>query len=208
MSKPIFEVDDLDRVDISSREIQQSLERPDSFMYHGRNDKMFETWSWGPCILHRDSGLIEESNYHVLVKELELAEQQGIIEKDSYSISRASNWAVGWSEHLSFQAVDAEGNPTRMFRWLRCWGDMLSNYPVADESDHSEREYEATLRNISYMVNPSWIEHLPDDWTSKVFGWLWENDQEQVANSEDRGGYPSKAAVEKAIVALNLLGDD
>lgn len=205
---PIFTADDLDRVDISSRDIDRALDRPDSFMYHGSNKEMFETWSWGPCVLHRDSGLLDQSNYHALVRELELAEKNGIIEKDSYSISRASNWAVGWSEHLSFRAVDSERNPTRVFRWIQCWNDLLSEYPVVDESDYSEREYNATLANIEYAVNYAWLKSLPNDWASKVFDWLWENDQDQVTNSDDNGGYPSKDAVEEAIRALNLLGDE
>jgi hypothetical protein len=45
----------------------------------------------------------------------------------------------------------------------------------------------------------------PEDWSSKVFGWFWDNDQSQVENHDDQGGYPSDEGMRKALRALNLL---
>jgi hypothetical protein len=83
---------------------------------------------------------------------------------------------------------------TRAYRTLCEIIDQLSEYPVLDETDYSEREYQATLENIEdsfYQVNDKVDrDRLPKDWVSSAFSWLWDKDQSAVENRGDQGGYP------------------
>ena len=52
------------------------------------------------------------------------------------AVERMRHWAVGWIDYLlvrpdSAAAVAAQG-----------WADKLANYPLADEDDYSELEWE------------------------------------------------------------------
>lgn len=82
--------------------------------------------------------------------------------------------------------------------------ERLADYPILDETDYSNREYEATLANIA---DAAWrLKHdynLPDDWASEVCSWFWDHNQRAVENrSEDQGGYPSEGDLEEAFDAL------
>jgi hypothetical protein len=82
--------------------------------------------------------------------------------------------------------------------------EQMDNYPVLDESDYSEREYEATLENIADAARS--LKHdydLPDGWESAVFSWFWEHNQSAVENRDDQGGYPSEDDLEEAFAALS-----
>ena len=74
---------------------------------------------------------------------------------------------------------------------------------MLDESDYSEREYEATLENIA---DAAWrLKHeydLPDGWESAVFSWCWEHNQRAVENRDDQGGWPSENDLKEAFEAL------
>jgi hypothetical protein len=79
---------------------------------------------------HRDSGLIEESNFNSALKML-----NG--ESDTVKVIRASHWAVGWIEviliHESDKVSVDKGNEIE---------ESLGNYPILDEDDFYERESE------------------------------------------------------------------
>jgi len=100
-----FDKRDLERADY---DIEKVLGRPSNYM-HGDDKRTFVTWSIGPVVLTRDSEIIDQANYKVLVASLAAAEENGDIEKESYSLNRASHWAVGWVEHLSFLARAESG---------------------------------------------------------------------------------------------------
>lgn len=100
-----FDARDLERADY---DVEKVLGRPDSYMHFG-NDKTFDTWSVGPVVLTRDSEIIDQANYAVLVASLKAAEEAGDIEPDSYELTRANHWAVGWVEHLGFLARTETG---------------------------------------------------------------------------------------------------
>ena len=79
---------------------------------------------------HRDSGLIEESNFQSALKAL-----NG--ESDTVKVVRAKHWAVGWIEMILIHESDKEsidkGNEIEK---------ALENYPILDEDDFYERESE------------------------------------------------------------------
>jgi len=123
--------------------LADAMKRPDNFAYFGGDDRMFVTWTLGPVIEHRDSNVLDRSNavalYRFLRSDPSLAEE--------YTIERASHWAVGWVEHLSFHAYDSDDDktkrPTRIARILAAWFTYLDEqHPVADEDLLSEMEQE------------------------------------------------------------------
>lgn len=80
---------------------------------------------------HRDSDVLTESNF-----ECGLAAIGG--ESDTVRIVRESHWAVGWVEWIAIHESDTVA--LEIADEIMC---ALSDYPVVDESDLSEREWEA-----------------------------------------------------------------
>ena len=79
---------------------------------------------------HRDSGLVEESNFQSALKML-----NG--ESDTVKVIRAKHWLCGWVEMILIHDSDKEsidkGNEIEK---------ALENYPILDEDDFYERESE------------------------------------------------------------------
>ena len=79
---------------------------------------------------HRDSGLVEESNFQSALKAL-----NG--KSDTVKIIRAKHWAVGWIEVILIHESDKEaiekGNEIE---------ESLKSYPIFNDEDFYERESE------------------------------------------------------------------
>lgn len=109
--------------------------RPDS--YGGYNPEGHA------CILgrNRDSDLLAESNWYAACRELGADPEHTDEEAPAYTW-RAGHWAVGWVEYLMIRP-DA---PEETKRAAAALLERLSDYPVLDEEDLSEREFEAAHR--------------------------------------------------------------
>jgi hypothetical protein len=149
---PYFSIDEVNNVEVEDSDIAKMLKRPDSFLYFGGNEEMFNQWSMGPTIMTRDSEPDEKANAEALLRELKLAEERGIIEPDSWRMERASHWGVGWVEHLTFQVTDGEGNITRVAKWMTLWRDMLQEYPIADNELSGKYAVEKALEIINEVL--------------------------------------------------------
>ena len=79
---------------------------------------------------HRDSDALERSNFRSILKAL-----GG--EGDTVAVENESHWAVGWVEHLLVDPADTER--VKIAEEIR---DALEDYPVVDEEDFSNLEYE------------------------------------------------------------------
>lgn len=80
---------------------------------------------------HRDSDILTESNF-----ECGLAALGG--ESDTVQIVRESHWAVGWVEWIAIHESDTKA--LEIADDIMC---ALSDYPVVNEDDWSEREWNA-----------------------------------------------------------------
>ena len=84
------------------------------------------------------------------------------------------------------------------------------DYPVLDEEDYSEREYEAAMQaiseQVSYVVSRLDDVALPADVVSAVYRWLSENEHCELEHGGD-GAYPSVESVERALVCLQYIGE-
>lgn len=149
---------------------------------------------------HRDSGLLDQSNAIVIEKALE-----SFTEGDDPDLAFESHnhFAVGHVDGFSIRVFDANGEITPAFRAYFEIAKRMADYPVLDESDYSQREYDATLENISdaaWKLKRQFV--LPEDWVGQVYSWLSDNDDSQIENRDDQGGYPSEESLRAAFVAL------
>lgn len=148
---------------------------------------------------HRDSGLLDQSNAAAIAKALEPfteGDDPDVIEE------RHHHWACGWIDGFSV-LVFRHGEITDAFRSYHELAERLADYPVLDEEDYSEREYEATLENITDAARSLRHDYdLSDGWESAAFSWFWDNKQSAVENRDDQGGYPSEDDLEAAFAAL------
>jgi len=130
---------------------EQCLERPDDFGWFG-GDEMFVTWSFAGINWTKNSGdILNESNFHVISKDL--------MERypDDFDIVGTNHWAVGSLDQLRVRVLKNEGevvydNLTDAFKALMEWHDTLQDYPIADESDFYDREYEAEVKDVAYRL--------------------------------------------------------
>lgn len=197
---------DVSDVVVDPSEIEAAFERPrDAILWSNHPaDEDPEHWVLGPMLRTRDSGLMAESNYEMLLKYLD--EDKTI--RDDWQITRLGHWGPGWVEYLSYRALNKDGTPSKMFKVVKKWFDALADYPLADEEDHSRREYEATLSNICDAGRRYLADDVPDGWEAQVFSWFWDHDQRAVEPHDDQGGYPDDEQIKKALIALDYIDAD
>ena len=188
---------------VSEKWLNQSLKRPADFAYFGEDqEEMFKTWSLGPVIEHRDSGLLDRANAKALLGFLKSDPSLG----SDYKVTECNHWAVGWVRHLSFRALDGQGEPTRIAAILSAWFTSLKEeYPIANDEIYSEMESEATYDNVA-SAGESLARRkgytLPDEWVGLVMDWFDSNDSSALENTDDQGGYPSDEQLQAAFEGL------
>lgn len=100
---------------------------------------------------HRDSDLLDQSNFTVLLDRL-----GG--ESDTVVVSRAGHWAVGWVETILVHQDDIKALTILMENL-----NSYATYPVLDDSDFSEREYEYQCdyaEEAQESLAEAFVEHL------------------------------------------------
>ncbi len=148
---------------------------------------------------HRDSGLLDQSNAEQIRQAL-----ASFTEGDDPDVVEESHshWAVGHIDGFSLR-VFKSGEITEAFRTFHELMESLAAYPILDEEDFSNREYEATVENI---VDAAWRMRddyeLPDNWQYEVYGWLSDNECGEIECCGDQGGYPSEEALRRAMNGL------
>src|SRR5207249_1782032 len=103
-----------------------------------------------------------------------------------------SHWAVGHVDGFSIR-VFKRGRVTKAFKTYHELAERMADYPILDESDYSEREYQAAFDNLDLAAWRMKREFkLPEDWQSSVFDWLGQNRANALENSDDQGGWPDE----------------
>jgi hypothetical protein len=191
---------DVSTVELTPEEITKALARPSSFGWFGLDgDGMFETWSLGPCIEHRDSTILDKANAKALRRYLDARPELA----DDWKIVSCTHWAVGWVDHLSYRVLNhLTGEPTRVAKILKAWfANLRDVYPVADDDLYSEMESDATWNWIAqegkYQARKMGFK-LPEDWQSKVHDWWDANDSAALENVDDQGASPSEQQFREA----------
>jgi hypothetical protein len=140
---------------------------------------------------NRDSGLVDQSNANAIAKEL--AQHPGVIPQSH------SHWACGWVEGFAIR-VYRDGKITGAFCAYYDLQQRLAEYPLLDEDDYFQREYDATVENIRFEAGSP--DGLPGGWEAATFSWLRDNNESAVENCDDQGGYPSREDLLEAFTAL------
>jgi hypothetical protein len=83
--------------------------------------------------------------------------------------------------------------------------EACEQYPILDESDYSQREYESALQGIECMMLGDLPEDAPDDWRQQVYEWLSNHEPNELENTDDRGAFPASDAVKRALLDLGLI---
>ena len=101
--------------------------------------------------------------------------------------------------------VFKEGKITEAFEKYHELAERMDDYPILDESDYSEREYEATIENIEDAAWRLKNEFdLPEGWAAEVYDWFSNNEWTEIENTDDQGGYPDEDALRRAFEALGF----
>ena len=173
-----------------------------SFSWHDEPEEGGENWT----IVHtesRDSDLVAKSNAKAIQAEMDKPEF-----KDDVLPQHFNHWAVGWVDGYAIRVYDDKGEITPAFeRWCQLV-KALEDYPLLDDQDHSQMEYDETIENISDEGGRLVKSEAPEDWAKQVFSWLWANDQRAVEPMDGGGGYPTKEQIRNALLDLNLLDPD
>lgn len=112
-------------------EALRNSEGLDSLENYSGDDQYFD---WYMVVgRSRDSDPLEESNFATALKQL-----GG--ESETVQVMRVGHWACGWIEEIMVHPSD-----TVAVAKAQEIKDSLEEYPVLDEQDFSEREYEAAL---------------------------------------------------------------
>ncbi len=192
----------IDRIKIQERakESAGNWQRFEHFWW-GRA-RLPDAANWMICYTsHRDSGLTQQSNAAVITAEMERFTKGA--DPDVVAESHF-NHMVGHIDGFSIR-VYHHGHITRAFRaWYRLQ-DRLQKHVRLDENDYRLREVAATLENIGtigWRLKQQY--QLPDDWERTVYDWLKDHERRELETNGDQGGYPSEAAIGRAVTALNF----
>ncbi len=155
---------------------------------------------WAIIYTHnRDSGLLDQSNASIIEKTLQPFTQGN---NPDIVFESHSHWAVGHVDGFSIR-VYKRGKITKAFREYHKLAKRLDDYPILDEEDYSNREYEATFENIADAAWRLKNEYdLPEDWQSAVYSWFADNNYSAIENVDDQGGYPSEEQLREAFCDL------
>jgi hypothetical protein len=147
---------------------------------------------------NRDSALLEQSNHAYIKKAMEPYEEDGTVIDERHGC-----WAYGWREGFAIR-VFKQGEVTDAFKVWMNMQDAMSNYPLLDEEDHTNREYEATIENIKEIASDV-KDDAPDHWAEDVYGYLSYNEPNSLESTDDQGGWPKEELVQEALKNLCYL---
>lgn len=185
----------------SAKQAAGNWQKFDSFAWFRRSE-LEDPENWAVIYTHnRDSGLLDQSNASVIEKAL-----KSFTEGDDPDVVMESHnhWAVGHVDGFSIRVYD-KNEVTEAFKSYHKLAVKMDNYPVLNDEDYSNREYEATIENISQAA---WkLKHnyeLPEGWEYQVYSWLSEHECGEIENCDDQGGYPSEDSIERAFEAFEF----
>ena len=129
----------------AAREAAGNRSRFNSFVWD-RLHELDDPEGWAIIYPHnRDSRLLDMSNADAIAEAME-----PFTDGDDPDVVMESHghWAVGHVDSFSIR-VFRDGEDTDAFQSYHDIAERLSDYPILDEGDCGEREYEARLENIA-----------------------------------------------------------
>ena len=182
------------------------LQRPNDFGYWGSNDT-FVTWGFCGIDKHRDSKILDLSNFSVITRNLMNRFP------DDFRIEGFGHWAVGHTDRLVVRILKQDGpvneeNITDAFRAAMEWQDELLDYPVANDEHYSEMIYQDAIEIIRDI--PSYLKSLiredAEDWEDLV--WQYLANYEDLIIDSDAELYPDDHQILAGIFHYGLMVKD
>ena len=174
-----------------------------SFVWHSPpwdDEGMGDEHDWSMYYTrNRDSALLEQSNHAYIKKAMEPYEEDGTAIDERHGC-----WAYGWREGFAIR-VFKQGEVTDAFKVWMNMQDAMSNYPLLDEEDHSNRELEATLDNIKNYIAEDVKDDAPEGWECDVYHYLSDHHPDSLESTDDQGGWPKGELVQEALKNLYYL---
>lgn len=150
------------------------------------------------------STLLDDSNWESLCAAMDESDPNGTDHKVHYF----GHWTSDFEIVVVRPGSPAHAEAERL-------AAALADYPVLDEEDYSDREYEATLDNIkselcrTTIVGADGAElNETADLACELFGWFSDNDQSAVESRDGHGGWPSSKQIEEGLLGLGYTCDD
>lgn len=187
-------------IEIPEGRIRELLQPPDSFLPPDI-DGLFETWSIGPTITHRDATILQQANCNALLRELRSDPSL----KNEWKIVRCSHWAVGWCEHLAFHVIErinGISKTTRIARFIEDWFQSLADYPCADDGEFSKLECESAIEYLQQEVTVR--KGAPDDWADQLHTELCRRHSDQMDHLGDGTPCWDNASITTALTSLGF----
>lgn len=189
---------------------KDGLQKPEDFGYWGSDD-MFKTWGFCGVDKNRDSDLLEISNFEVITKDLMTKFPL------DFRIENYSHWLVGNVDRLVCRILKHEipfidevnqEDITIAFRAAMEWLDQLRDYPVADEGDYSDKQYQQGIEEIIEWdkENPGIIykDNLNiENWADRIWYELGND-----GYSFEDNYFPSDEVIYKVIYKLGLQNEE
>jgi hypothetical protein len=176
---------------------KQALTRPSDFGWLGF-DEMFDTWGFAGINKHRDSPLVDLSNWDAAIADIKHQFGDEVYD-ENFSEVGLSHWLVGHADQLAVKILHksiphdsiTDEDITDYFKYVADIALYLSEgYPVLDEQDLSDREWASANADIEDMANCSWMPFgqkcvMQDGFGEMVQDWLCQNDRYIGEYSDD-----------------------
>lgn len=198
MTKPI----DWTNVKETAKVLAGNWKEFDSLVWW-RREEVPDPENWCVCYTSSgQSGILELSN-EFSIQDMLSPYARG--EDPDVVFDSHKHWAVGHIEGFSVRVYRPGGTVTDAFRTVCKIREKLDNYPILDEHDYSEREFNTTLENYRHEMGKDG-RNLPDDWAAKVYDWFVDQGLEKYTeNRDDNGGWAHQDKLLEALRSLGLL---
>jgi hypothetical protein len=142
---------------------------------------------------NRDSGLLTQSNAMAIKSILQWFIGHNLILEEYHN-----HWACGYVEGYAILVYTKTGKITKAFKM---WYDIkcqLDDYPVLNEDDYSQREYDACISSIQDELR---YHDLDESLACEIYSLLPDN---EIENKDDNGAYPSWDSIVECLDDLNI----
>jgi len=104
------------------------------------------------------------------------------------------------------RVFDNAGKLTPAGSILKDSAASLSGYPVLNDDEISQTEYDATIENIESEGYSVVSDEAPEDWAKQVFTWLWKHNQEAFGehDNETGGQWVEESSIQEAAKELGF----
>ena len=153
-------------------EYLEKWEHPDSYAGHS------PTGDYVIYARNRDSTILENTNYKLILDELEALNPESLADDPPVYDFRAGHWAVGWVEYIIVKA-NAPANIIKAAEEIVC---ALADYPVYDEDAYTNAQMEAIDEYWEGLSPRDKAEYCKDNGAS-IFAFRHDRMPEQVSEA-------------------------